>query len=77
MFWVSRANMLLFLTRDAFCSFSMDDRRPGAAKGTFSLEARGMRVGEGDSRPFQKLRGEVVGAGDGSNGDESPETGDF
>lgn len=61
--------MLLFLTREALCRRSMDDRRVGegdpdrAPKGLFS---------ELTPRFCQKRRGEVVPSrGDDWNGDES------
>lgn len=69
----SRANMLLFLTRDAFWSFSNDVRRVGEGEprsGAFSVLANW--PGAGDSRPFQNVLGEFSVLGDASNGDESP-----
>lgn len=70
--------MLLFVTRDAFLRFSIEDLRVGEGDalriGTFSTSNR---AGEIDSRCFQKERGEELLAGEGSNGDESLAKGDF
>ena len=71
----SRASMLLFLTREAFWSFSSEVRladEPLRSKVAFSAARK--RLGDTDSRSFQKERGEFlasVGAGDASNGEES------
>ena len=69
----SRANMLLFLTRDAFFRFSMDDRR--VIEGEISNDIGGdtgpKRVGEVPSLVCQKDRGEFGLNGEESNGDDS------
>ena len=76
----SRANMLLFLTRDARCSRSIEERRVG--DGDDSLPAKRPlfsvlnRLGVAGSRPCQKSRGDELPSealkGDDWNGDESP-----
>ena len=75
----SRANMLLFLTRDARCRRSIEERRVG--EGDVSLPTNTPlfselnRFGVAGSRPCQKSRGEELPSealkGDDWNGDES------
>ena len=64
---------MLFLTRDARCSRSIDDRRVG--DGDVSLPANRFselnRLGVAGSRPCQKSRGDALPSGDDWNGDES------
>jgi hypothetical protein len=73
--------MLLFLTLEAFCSFSMLDRRVGDGEpsrgppySAFS-EVKRFVVAETGSRPCQKSRGDELPSealnGDDWNGDES------
>ena len=69
---LARANMLLFLTREAFCSLSIEDRRTWLGwlwSGTFS-DPRDLN-GDAGSRFFQKDRGDLF-SGEASNGEESP-----
>ena len=80
--------MLLFLTRDAFCSLSIEDRRVGDGdaslppKKVFSELKRAGVDGDFGSRPCQKRRGEELPSaetlnGDDWNGDESILIGSF
>ena len=72
----SRANILLFFTREARLRFSIDDRFAGDGEPSRSL--RGFRfsaldlVGDAGSRFCQYRRGELEATGDESKGDESP-----
>lgn len=72
----SRANILLFFTRDARFRFSIDDLLAG--DGEASRSVRGFRfsaldlVGDAGSRFCQYRRGELEAIGDGSKGEESP-----
>jgi hypothetical protein len=65
----SRARMLLFLTRDAFCRRSMEDRRHGVGE----PERPRWLFSELKLRFCQNMRGDVVvfSKGDDWNGDES------
>ena len=72
--------MVLFLTRDAFLRFSMDERRPEVFPvGDAERSGRSGRSGlfsepkrEGEARSSQKVRGErCCCSGDESKGDES------
>jgi hypothetical protein len=69
-FFCSRANMLLFLTRDACLSFSTDGRfaivGDCSRSNMFSVLNR-----EGEARPCQKACGERPLYGEGSNGEDS------
>ncbi len=67
----SMANMLLFLTLEAFFKFSMDDRFLGEASGGVSAGGRVSLAGELGSRPCQKRRGEAVEKGDDPAGEFS------
>jgi hypothetical protein len=74
----SLANILLFLTREAFCSLSMDDRRFGDSEESLAAARFSVlnRLDEAGSRPCQNSRGDEPSAdalnGDDWNGDESP-----
>lgn len=72
--------MVLFLTRDAFLRFSIDERRPPVFPvGEAERSGRSERSGlfsepkrEGEARSSQKVRGErCCWSGDESKGDES------
>jgi hypothetical protein len=63
--------MLLFLTREAFFKFSIDDRFLGEDGGGLSHPLRLSLAGELGSRPCQKRRGEAVEKGEDSAGEFS------
>ena len=77
----SRANMLLFFTREARLRFSIDDRFLG--DGDLSWSPRGFLFsafdlfGEPGSRFCQYRRGEFVAKGDDSRGEEFPANSGF
>lgn len=62
------ANMLLFLTLEAFLRFSIEDRFFGEEIGGLSVTSL---AGEEGSRPCQNKRGEVVEKGEDPAGEFS------
>lgn len=67
----SMANILLFLTLEAFFRFSMEDRFLGEGREGLSTASRVSLAGEFGSRPCQNKCGEAVENGEESAGEVS------